>query len=239
MKCYRYALEGYEDYFHCMGYFKGYKIFIPSPYNFSIFTLDDKIKYIKRQNQIDDFSKNYHKFNPKIYEIDMNEEIIKNLYNNLIKEEEIIKEREKLTDSILSFQTEEEKIEKIFNIGLELLRDGKYYNAIEKFKSCINDDKFGKLSYYNISCCYSHLKDKNNAIDNLAKSIDLGYADWFHIVSDYDLKNIIDESEVVEIIKKLIQLNPKKNKSVTYYNFDDPVDKYIKKHNLTEYYSKK
>lgn len=102
MKCFRYAFEGYQDNFQRLGYYLGTKIFVPVPYNFCVFILNDEIKYIKRQLKIDDFKNNYYTLNPKIIEIDMEEDLIKELFNNLEKEEKVMEERKILKSKILN-----------------------------------------------------------------------------------------------------------------------------------------
>ena len=239
MKCYRYAIEGYDDFIHRRGHFKGYKIFIPDPYNFCVFTLDNKIRYMKRQDKIDDFSNEHFGFNPTIYEIEMDEDIIKKLYENLEQEEQVKHSRELLEENILQFQTLEEKIEKSFKDGLEYIKQDKYFEAIEKFKYCLVDS-YAMNSLFNISCCYSLMGDKNNAIKNLKEAINKGYGNWFHIITDDDLKNIRDEPEVIEMIKHLLKTHPEKNAPWRSLDKDgnDQGDRYIKKHNLEAYYKK-
>ena len=108
VKCYRYQIEGYNDWVHKMDYFKGYKVFIPTPYNFSVFTLDDKIRYIIQQDKIDDFSNDYFGFNSKINEIELDKQYIEKLQDILIKEEEIKKDKESLVGELNKLKTADE-----------------------------------------------------------------------------------------------------------------------------------
>lgn len=239
MKCYRYAVEGYEDFIHQMGHFKQYKIYIPSPYNFSVVTWHDKIHYIKRQDKIDDFKNDHFGFNPKIHEIEIDKKTIEKLYDSLLKEEKMLEERKALTNIVLEYKSEEEILEKIFKEGSELIKSKEYSKAITNFEKCINGKFSTKESYYNISCCYSLLKMKNDSIKYLKLAIDNGYKNWFHIVEDTDLSFIKDEPEIVEIIKALLKINPKKQYSSCTYldkNGRDSGDKYLEKHNLDDYY---
>jgi hypothetical protein len=80
--------------------------------------------------------KKIYDFNPTIHEIDMDEDLIKKLYNNLLKDEKINKERHILVNEILKFESDDEKIEKLYEEGLTLFEFAKYNDAIEKFKYC-------------------------------------------------------------------------------------------------------
>ncbi len=59
--------------------------------------------------------------------------------------------------------------------------------------------------YYNLSCIYSLLNNKNLSITNLKKAIDAGYNDYGHVQNDTDLDNIRNEKEFVELNKRLKQ----------------------------------
>ncbi len=109
MKCYKYKIEGYEDFMHRMGYFKQYKIFIPSPYNFCICIWKDKIHYMRRQEEVDNFDNNMFGFNPDINEIEIDKENTLKCLKIMIEEGTIDKEKiiedknfEKYKDDILS-----------------------------------------------------------------------------------------------------------------------------------------
>ncbi len=223
---------------HKQDYFKGHKLYIPSPYNFCIFTIDDKIKYINRQDKIDDFSKDYFGFNPKIYEVELDEKIIKKFYDNLIKQEQIEKEREILSESLFLLKTDEDKAEKLFKEGNNLINEKKFKEAIKNYEFCIKVKFSTKESFYNIACCYSMMQDKQNSIKYLKLALDSGYTNWFHIVSDTDLKYIVDDQEIVELVKQLIISNPKKVFSCKSLdkNGKDKGDNYLEKHNLSKHY---
>jgi tetratricopeptide (TPR) repeat protein len=238
MKCYRYIVEGYNDWMHKQDYFKGHKIYVPEPYNFCIFTLNDEIKYMQRQYKIDKFTNDQFGFNPVIQEIELDEKIVKKFYDNFLKEEEIKKEREILVTSLFQFKTDEDKAESLFEEANILHNEKKYHEAIQNYEFCIKVKFSSKESYYNIACCYSLMKNKEESIKYIKLALDHGYTNWFHMVSDEDLKYIIDDFDIVEIIKKLIILHPKKvfSYKTNYKNGKDEGDNYLEKHNLTQYY---
>lgn len=58
-------------------------------------------------------------------------------------------------------------------------------------------------AFYNLSCTYSLLNDKINAITYLKKSIEAGYADYDHIRQDSDLDNIRREESFLKLVRYL------------------------------------
>ncbi len=238
MKVYRYSVEGYEDWMHKYGHFKGYKIYIPEPYNFGIFTLNNKITYIKRQDKVDNFKNDMFGFNPTINEIEMDEELIKKFHNNLIEEEKVLNERKTLENELLQFRTTDELGKELFEEGLDLLHINKYEDSIDKYQKCIEFEFSKKESWYNIACCYSKMNDKDKTIESLQKAFNNGYDNWFHTVTDSDLKNFIDEPECVNIVKEMLLKNPRKvwSSKITNKDGTDLGDTYLNKHDLRQYY---
>jgi len=72
---------------------------------------------------------------------------------------------------------------------------------IAKFQSGIEDMKAN--IYYNLSCTYSLLNQKKQALESLEKSVALGYNDYFHILEDTDLDNIRKEKRFVALLEKM------------------------------------
>jgi hypothetical protein len=75
------------------------------------------------------------------------------------------------------------------------------YNALSKeeqkpYASYVN-------SYYNVSCAYSLLGNKQMAIANLEKAIKGGYTNYAHIVADNDLDNIRNEKSFIALVEPL------------------------------------
>ncbi|MFN6038796.1 MAG: TPR end-of-group domain-containing protein [Bacteroidota bacterium] len=79
--------------------------------------------------------------------------------------------------------------------------------------------------YYNLSCIYSLLNNKNLSITNLKKAIDAGYNDYGHVQNDTDLDNIRNEKEFVELNKKLKQTGDYLSilKKASKYNLSDNI----------------
>ncbi len=208
MKVYKYIVEGYDDWIHKNFHFRGMKYYIPEPYNFGIFVLDNKIKYIEKQDKIDDFKNDYFGFNPTIYEIDMDEELIKKFKTILDKQEDIEKEKSELItqlhgnpDDLIKY----EMVEKCFNNGLKLLKDNKYNESLIEFNKCIESDisQYKTISYYNIACAHSLLKNNDESIKYMKLSIENGYDNWLHALNDDDLNNIKYKQEFVDLIKEI------------------------------------
>ena len=92
----------------------------------------------------------------------------------------------------------------------------KYLLSLNKF-----NEEYSKLSdkdkeyfkgfrineFYNLSCTYSLLNDKTNAIIYLKKSLEAGYNDYAHIQQDSDLDNIRKEKDFLKLIQAYRELN--------------------------------
>lgn len=79
---------------------------------------------------------------------------------------------------------------------------GEYDKAIAAMDSIIarEDDRAG--SYYDAACLYSRMKDKNNALRCLEKSLELGYMRFAHIERDFDMDFIRDTDEYNALMQK-------------------------------------
>lgn len=58
-------------------------------------------------------------------------------------------------------------------------------------------------AYYNLSCTYGLLNNKQMAISSLRKAIDAGYANYSHLQQDSDLDKIRDDKEFKALIQPL------------------------------------
>lgn len=58
-------------------------------------------------------------------------------------------------------------------------------------------------SYYNLACTYSLLGDKKKALETFKKSVEEGYTDYAHLLTDTDLDPIRNENEFKKIIQPL------------------------------------
>lgn len=62
------------------------------------------------------------------------------------------------------------------------------------------DDRAG--SYYDAACLYSRMKDKNNALRCLEKSLELGYMRFAHIERDFDMDFLREMPEFKRLLEK-------------------------------------
>jgi hypothetical protein len=77
--------------------------------------------------------------------------------------------------------------------------DQAFNKLSDKDKAYFRGNKIAAL--YNLSCTYSLLNDKKNAIAYLKRSIDAGWQDFAHIQKDADLDNIRKEASFEAIMK--------------------------------------
>jgi hypothetical protein len=107
--------------------------------------------------------------------------------------------------SLISFKHDEpifETMMNMCNIGLGLMNDEKYDEAIEQFKNIENPLKSVcyKIVLYNIACCYSNKSDKINMLYYLKKAVDEGYDNWENALSDLDFKDYWLDNDFRDII---------------------------------------
>lgn len=96
----------------------------------------------------------------------------------------------------------DEEYSQLFEQGLELLKDGKFEEAIATFQKAIAIRKGPPETYYNIACAYSLKGDKERALDWLAEALAHGFKDEDHIAKDTDLDGIRGEPRFAELMAK-------------------------------------
>ena len=100
---------------------------------------------------------------------------------------------------IIEIENEPEKYACIHYAYLGL---GMLDKAKETCNAIIARDSTDAGSYYDAACMYSRMKDKDNAIRCLERSLELGYARFSHIEHDDDMNFIRDTDEFNALIKK-------------------------------------
>ena len=58
------------------------------------------------------------------------------------------------------------------------------------------------MAFYGKACCYSLQGKSDQAIDNLSKSLELGYADFKHLEADTDFDSIRDDPRYKKLLAK-------------------------------------
>lgn len=88
---------------------------------------------------------------------------------------------------------------------------GQNEKAIEMMDSIIarNEDRAG--SYYDASCLYARMGQKQKALEYLEKSLKLGYRRFAHIARDQDMDLIRDMEEFKTLIQKYESLSKEEN----------------------------
>ena len=81
------------------------------------------------------------------------------------------------------------------------MRDGRYEEAEELLKKCIEISPDEPEAYYNMACLYSIKGKAEESFKWLSESIEKGFQDLDHINSDPDLENL-RKDPVFEKIKQ-------------------------------------
>jgi len=112
--------------------------------------------------------------------------------------------------------------------ALNLLQAQKYEEAISAYQQILKTAPDDEIALYNIACAYSLWKKPDEAVEYLQKAVEAGFADFEHIESDPDLKNIKYHNGYKKIIqskeeiqkkaagKKIESLKKQYGKSYTY-----------------------
>jgi len=74
--------------------------------------------------------------------------------------------------------------------------------AIAAMDSIIGREEDRAGSYYDAACLYSRMKDKNNALRCLEKSLELGYMRFAHIERDFDMDFLREMPEFKRLLEK-------------------------------------
>lgn len=74
--------------------------------------------------------------------------------------------------------------------------------AIAAMDSIIAREEDRAGSYYDAACLYSRMKDKDNALKYLEKSLELGYMRFAHIERDFDMDYLREMSEFKLLLEK-------------------------------------
>jgi tetratricopeptide (TPR) repeat protein len=97
---------------------------------------------------------------------------------------------------------DKEYINAAFNAGIIYSKKKNNAEAIKLTKEALKFAVDFAAGYYNLACYYALDGDKDNALKNLEKSVELGYRDFDKIEADSDLKSITGEKEFKDIVVK-------------------------------------
>ena len=153
-------------------------------------------------------------------------------YNNLKKK---LKDKKlKLFFKSPTQKTIDDLVTEEFNAGFESFTSKDYTDGIKHFKECLKllKNEIVQEIYinaiYNIACCYSLLDNFEKTIKWLTKAVNTGYCNWCETIKDNDFKKIINNEQMVEIIKQMIKKNPYNHEA----KIDNDIETYLELHNI-------
>ena len=104
-------------------------------------------------------------------------------------------------DMLISLLTPDQRINVYFKTAIRFTGEKNFHKAIEMFQRILAIAPNNSTIYYNISCLYSIQHRNADAINWLRQAVAHGYDNWEGLKNDPDMKNIIEEPYVRELIK--------------------------------------
>ncbi|KAI9398745.1 hypothetical protein POPTR_003G222200v4 [Populus trichocarpa] len=101
--------------------------------------------------------------------------------------------REIQMQNYLRKKEQKEQREKDLREGLQLYKNAKYEEALEKFESMLGskpDPTEAAVASYNVACCYSKLNQLQAGLSALEDAMKAGFEDFKRIRTDPDLSNL-------------------------------------------------
>uniref|UniRef100_A0A5B7BB90 PDZ domain-containing protein n=1 Tax=Davidia involucrata TaxID=16924 RepID=A0A5B7BB90_DAVIN len=113
--------------------------------------------------------------------------------------------REIQMQNYLRKQEQKERRVKELREGLQLYKNAKYEEALEKFESVLGsrpDPNEASVASYNVACCYSKLNQIQAGLSALEDALKGGFEDFKRIRTDPDLANIRTSEEFELLMKR-------------------------------------
>lgn len=129
-------------------------------------------------------------------------EIIRNERNSGVVSNRV---REIQMQNYLRKKEQKQQREKELREGLQLYKNAKYEEALEKFESVLGskpEPNEASVASYNVACCYSKLNQIQAGLSALEDALKGGFEDFKRIRTDPDLANIRASEEFEPLMKK-------------------------------------
>ncbi|KAK6936979.1 hypothetical protein RJ641_034009 [Dillenia turbinata] len=100
---------------------------------------------------------------------------------------------------------QKQRREKDLREGLQLYKDAKYEEALERFESVLGskpEANEASVASYNVACCYSMLNQVQAGLSALEDAMEAGYEDFKRIRTDPDLANLRTSEEFEALLKR-------------------------------------
>ncbi|XP_015878812.1 protein MET1, chloroplastic [Ziziphus jujuba] len=113
--------------------------------------------------------------------------------------------REIQMQNYLRKKEQKERRERDLREGLQLYRNAKYEEALEKFESVLGsrpDPYEASVASYNVACCYSKLNQVQAGLSALEDALLAGFEDFKRVRSDPDLAALRKSEEFEPLLKR-------------------------------------
>lgn len=95
-----------------------------------------------------------------------------------------------------------EGAETLYSKASKKFNQGEYQDAVTIYKQAINMNGNDPKTHFNLAMCYNHLDNYDLALKHLARSVELGFADYERIETEYNLEKLRQTEEFKNFSKK-------------------------------------
>jgi tetratricopeptide (TPR) repeat protein len=100
-----------------------------------------------------------------------------------------------------------ENVSALIELGATLTRLRRYEEGLEVDRRLCRLQPDEPIAHYNLACSLALLGRADDAIEEIERSIDLGYDDLEHLVKDRDLRSIRQHPRFDELVRRLRELH--------------------------------
>jgi tetratricopeptide (TPR) repeat protein len=93
-----------------------------------------------------------------------------------------------LTSSKRDFK--KEGAQTMYSKASKKFNKGEYEEAVNMYKQSMNMNGTDPKTHFNLAMCYNHMENFDLALKHLARSVELGFADYERIENDYNLEKL-------------------------------------------------
>lgn len=96
-------------------------------------------------------------------------------------------------------------VDALVNLGNLYTKRGEFVKGLEVDKRLVRLRPEDPIIHYNLACSLSLVGHLEAALDELKKTVELGYSDYDYMLTDEDLGNIRKDPRFCEFVERLVK----------------------------------